>query len=29
MEFLAWAPPFSTLSMGTGSAWVLAPPMER
>ena len=29
MEFLACAPPFSTLSIGTGSAWALAPPMER
>ena len=29
MELLAWAPPFSTLSIGTGSAWALAPPMER
>ena len=29
MELLAWAPPFNTLSIGTGSTWALAPPMER
>ena len=29
MELWACAPPFTTLSIGTGSAWALAPPMER
>ena len=28
-EFVAWAPPLSTFSIGTGSRWALVPPMER